>query len=239
MPASYARRYRSRLRRADGPCERTLAAMKLPTELYETQLNRWPPAGRHILAHFDDSSIIVYQAYRPSIGRFAVENGRLGGPDFSFSRMSWIKLNFLWVMYRSGWGTKEGQEVTLALRIRRAFFDSLLAQAVPSTCPADYPGGHGAWRAAVAESEVRLQWDPDHSPTGAKQERRAIQLGVRGRALEGLAGPELMEVVDVSDFVCSQRSIVQQSKLAALHTPIERTYPLDGALSSHLGASAG
>ena len=30
-------------------------------------------------------------------------------------------------MYRSGWGTKEDQEVTLALRVRRAFFDSLLA----------------------------------------------------------------------------------------------------------------
>jgi len=27
--------------------------------------------------------------------------------------MSWIKPNFLWMMYRCGWGTKEGQQVTL------------------------------------------------------------------------------------------------------------------------------
>src|SRR5581483_36628 len=97
-------------------------AMKLQTERYETQASCWPPTGRHILAYFDDSSIVVYQAYRPSIGRFAVANGKLGGPEFSFSRMSWIKTSFLWMMYRSGWGTKEGQEVTLALRIRRTFF---------------------------------------------------------------------------------------------------------------------
>src|SRR5580698_10674275 len=64
--------------------------------------------------------------------RYAVEHGSFGG-DFSYARMSWVKPNFLWMMYRSGWGSKEGQEVTLALRLGRAFFDSLLAQAVPSS----------------------------------------------------------------------------------------------------------
>ncbi len=79
--------------------------MHLPTELYTEQTVRWPSEGRHILAHYDDRSIIVYQAYRPSIGRFAIEHGYFGG-DFSFARMSWIKPNFLWMMYRSGWGTR-------------------------------------------------------------------------------------------------------------------------------------
>src|SRR5581483_1306687 len=143
----------------------------------------------------------------------------------------------LWMMYRSGWGTKEGQEVTLALRIRRTFFDSLLARAVPSTCPVDYPGGHGAWKAAVVASEVRLQWDPDHSPTGEEQERRAIQLGLRGAALKAFAGPEMIEVMDISDFVGAQRRPVGQSELGAVRSPVERTYPLGEALSSHLHAS--
>lgn len=75
--------------------------MKLLTESYLAQLNRWHPAGRQILAHFDDESIVVYQAYRPEIGRFAAENGYFGGA-FNFTRMSWIKPNFLWMMYRSG-----------------------------------------------------------------------------------------------------------------------------------------
>ena len=83
---------------------------KLRTEPYVAQTERWPKSGRHILAQFDDASVVVYQAYRPSIGRHAAEHGYFGG-DFSLSRMSWIKPNFLWMMYRSGWGTKEGQEV--------------------------------------------------------------------------------------------------------------------------------
>ena len=58
----------------------------------------------------NSEGVIVYQAYRPSIGTYAVEHGHFGG-EFSYSRMSWIKTNFLWMMYRSGWGTKPGQEV--------------------------------------------------------------------------------------------------------------------------------
>src|SRR5207253_9621790 len=104
----------------------------LPTAPYRDQQRLWPASGRHILAHFDDETIIVYQAYSPAIADFAVRHGRFGG-EFLFTRMSWIKPNFLWMMYRSGWGTKEGQERTLGIRLRRTFFDSLLAQAVPSS----------------------------------------------------------------------------------------------------------
>src|SRR5262249_19647846 len=106
--------------------------MKLDTERYADQVRRWPKTGRHILAHFDDETIFVYQAYRPAIARYAVEHGHFGG-EFSYSRMSWVKPNFLWMMYRSGWGTKPDQEVTLGLRLGREFFDTLLAQAVASS----------------------------------------------------------------------------------------------------------
>ncbi len=106
--------------------------MKLQTYPYLAQLNRRHPTGRQILAQFDDESIVVYQAYRPEIGRFAAENGYFGGA-FSLSRMSWIKPNFLWMMYRSGWGTKLGQEVILAIRLQRRAFDTILAAAVPSS----------------------------------------------------------------------------------------------------------
>src|ERR1700687_5343148 len=102
--------------------------MNLTTEPYVEQVKLWPKAGRHILAHHNDDTIVVYQAYRRSIGRYAIEHGRLGGGGFSFDRMSWVKPNFLWMMFRSGWGTKLDQEFTLGLRLRRAFFELLLAQ---------------------------------------------------------------------------------------------------------------
>ena len=52
-----------------------MAAMTLPTVSYGDQMKYWPQTGQNILAQFDEDTIIVYQAYRPSIGRFAVENG--------------------------------------------------------------------------------------------------------------------------------------------------------------------
>lgn len=197
--------------------------MNLKIERYAEQTQRWPSSGEHILAQFDDQSVIVYQAYRPSIGNYAIEHGRFGGPDFSFERMSWIKPNFLWMMYRSGWGTKPGQEVILGLRIRRTFFDSILDRAVASTFNPSRHSTHEAWKAIVQSSEVRLQWDPDHAPDGSKMDRRAIQLGLRGDALKSLAGPKLMEVVDVSNFVAQQRSHAL-SDWSQLLTPEERVY---------------
>ncbi|HEY1067458.1 MAG TPA: DUF4291 family protein, partial [Pirellulales bacterium] len=101
-------------------------------ESYRDQVARWPRTGRHILAQYNEETIVVYQAYNPAIGRWAIEHQQLGGA-FSFTRMSWVKPNFLWMMYRSGWGVKPNQEITLGLRIRRAFFDEILAQTVPSS----------------------------------------------------------------------------------------------------------
>jgi hypothetical protein len=210
--------------------------MKLSTDLYADQFNRWPNSGRHILAHFDDESIIVYQAYRPSTGKHAVVHGQLGGPDFSYSRMSWVKPNFLWMMYRSGWGTKSGQEITLALRVRRTFFDSLLAQAVPSSWFPELFPTEEEWSTAVASSSVRLQWDPDHEPSGAKCERRAIQLGLRGNVLESFGKRELLEINDLSEFVADQRRVLAIAGTKGLLTPSERVYSPDNpAIAARLG----
>jgi Domain of unknown function (DUF4291) len=41
-----------------------------------------------------------------------------------------MKPNFLWMMFRSGWGMKEGQETILAIWLKRSAFDTLLEQAV-------------------------------------------------------------------------------------------------------------
>src|SRR3954463_2177368 len=102
-----------------------MCAMNVLSEPYLTQNDRWTRSGRHILAQFDAESVIVYQAYRPDIGHFTAQNGYFGG-GFSLNRMSWIKPNFLWMMYRLGWGTKQGQELTLAVRLRRDAFDEIL-----------------------------------------------------------------------------------------------------------------
>jgi hypothetical protein len=210
--------------------------MKLIVEPYLAQGARWPSSGRHILAQFVAESVVVYQAYRPEIGRFAARHGYFGG-GFRLGRMSWIKPNFLWMMYRSGWGTKQGQEVTLAVRLRRDAFDRILSLAVHSTFVPEVYGSEEAWRQAVAGSDVRLQWDPDHGPGGDPLERRAIQLGLRGDVLAGYAGEWLLGVEDVSEFVAEQRANAA-APCERLVTPGEDVYPVsDPDVAGRLGVS--
>jgi Domain of unknown function (DUF4291) len=197
--------------------------MQLKTEPYLQQEQNWPPRGKVILAQYDADSIVVYQAYRTAIGHFAAEHGYFGG-EFKLSRMTWIKPNFLWMMYRSGWGRKESQEVTLAIRIARSAFDSLLSQAVHSKhIPELYPDP-AAWSRAVQRSDVRLQWDPDHGPLGNRLERRAIQLGLQGEAALKYSREWIVSIEDISEFVAEQRQHLDDQNWAALLTPSESVY---------------
>lgn len=189
---------------------------------YAGQAPAWPQSGRHIMAQFDDDSIVVYQAYRPAIARFAVEHQRFGG-EFSFSRMSWIKPNFLWMMFRSGWASKEGQEHILAVRLKRPFFDEILAASVASSFAASRLATHEAWQDAVAQSDVRLQWDPDHDPNGCCLERRAVQLGLRGETLRRFGQTELVSIEDITPFVIEQRQYLKEG-FKGLQTPSEQIY---------------
>ena len=202
---------------------------------YLDQRAGWPATGHHILAQYDDDTVVVYQAYRPSIGSAAVAAQRFGGGGFSLSRMSWIKPNFLWMMYRCGWATKKDQEVVLAIRIRRPGFEEILSQAVHSAFDPLY-GSQEQWKKAVATSPVRLQWDPDHHPSGAKQERRAIQLGLEGTALQKYVEEWTISIEDISPFVAEQRAHVERKEWDLLRTPREEVYPVaDPEVGRRLG----
>lgn len=200
--------------------------MNLKIAPYLQQIQRWPQKGRHILAHFNDETIVVYQAYHPTIGLFAAKNNYFGGA-FSYNRMSWVKSNFLWMMYRSGWGTKPNQEVTLAVWLNRAFFETILEAAVPSSYDRSLYQAREEWKGAVAASDVRLQWDPDHDPAGNKAERRAIQLGLRGKTLHAYGRDVIVEVEDISDFVARQRENARPSRYGELMVPEEHRYVPD------------
>ena len=208
--------------------------MKLAVEPYLTQAKEhWPDSGRVILASFDGDSVVVYQAYRPTIGHFAATHGYFGG-DFSLGRMSWIKPNFMWMMYRSNGGQSEGQEVALAVRLWRGAFDEILRGAVHSACSGSPCADAQAWQDAVAASDVRLQWDPDHGPSGQKLDRRALQLGLRRAARARYAREWVVEVEDIAEFVAGQRRHVGAGEPDRLHTPRERVYPVSDAATAAL-----
>lgn len=194
---------------------------------YHELCKEWPQRGQHILASYDDESIVVYQAYRPAIALYAVEHQRFGG-EFSWSRMSWIKPNFLWMMYRSGWASKEGQEHVLAITIRRPFFDEVLQKAVASRLAVSGFSSHDEWQQALASSDVRLQWDPDHGPAGNPVERRAVQLGLRGETLARYGKDEIVRIEDITLFVKQQAGQLDEK----LQMPAERVYRPDSILAS-------
>jgi hypothetical protein len=196
----------------------------LITELYRKQKANWPENGKHIMAQYTEEYVVVYQAYKPEIGKFAAGNQYFGG-DFSYDRMSWIKPNFLWMMFRSGWGTKQGQETTLAIFLKLDFFQLLLKSAFPSI---NRVGMEKAlWKEKVANTDVRLQWDPDHNPYGDKVERRAIQLGLRKQFLEPFKGEGIVRIEDISGFVTLQRRHINNRELDKLITPLETTFKVD------------
>ena len=104
--------------------------------------------------------------------------------------------------------------------------------------PGVYPD-EAAWKQAFANSEVRLQWDPDHDPTGAKIERRAIQLGLRGRVLARFAREWIVTIEDISDFVAAYRHHARSSDYEKLFIPREMPYVVeDEKTRKHLGVDS-
>lgn len=195
--------------------------MKLELKKYTTQIQEWPKEDYHIMAQYDEDKIIVYQSYRKEIGQFAVNNQFFGGA-FSLERMTWIKPNFLWMMYRNGWGTKEGQEVVLALHLKREAFEIYLQHAVYSSYNQVEGMTREEWQNEVKSSNVRLQWDPDHDPYGTKLERRAIQIGLRNEFIKTFAKEDILLIEDISDFVAHEYENVKSNTLEKLMIPAEK-----------------
>jgi hypothetical protein len=206
--------------------------MHISTEPYSAMRQFLPVDGQHIVAHQSETQVVVYQAYNPVIARFAVENQYLGGPSFSYGRMSWIKPNFLWMMYRCGWASKENQERVLALWLNKTDFEDILNQAVFSTFTAGNYESADVWKHELATKNVRLQWDPDHSPYGGK-------LGLKNDTLEQFGKHQVTRIEDITDFVQQQKILVDNRQLEQLQVPQERVYAVaDTVLAQKIGLTS-
>ena len=204
-------------------------------ESYTDQQSRLPEYGRVIIANQDSETIVVYQAFRPTIGDYAAKHGRFGS-QFSFDRMTWIKTNFLWMMYRSEWGTKLGQEVILAIRITKTFFDQVLSKAVAAIYEESEYKNKNEWKRALASSPIRLQWDPDRDPAGDAIGRRAIQLGLKGNIVKEYVNAGIVEITNISDYVKFQRRRALSGEFYKVNFPKETIYtPKSTKLVERLG----
>lgn len=152
--------------------------------------------------------------------------------------MTWIKPNFLWMMYRSNWARSPNQERILGIYLKLDAFHELLTLSEQTSANSAYatkqeweaarsakktlPGSTEPW-----DGRVNIQWDPDHHPSGAKLTRRAIQIGIKNVPWWS-GGSRFEKIVDVTPLVIAQRDFVTVNA-DQLYTPHEKIYRIPDA----------
>lgn len=186
---------------------------------------------------FDGETVVVYQAYSPAIADAAVAAGTFVAP-FKRERMTWVKPSFLWMMYRSGWSTKPGQERVLAVRITRDGFHELLAGACLSHFDRSVYDDAAAWAARKRVTEVRVQWDPERTASGTVLPYRSLQVGLSGAAVDAYVDEWIVGIEDITDRVHELRALARSaSDDLAGRLPQERPYPLPDDVARTIGAN--
>ncbi|MES4909023.1 MULTISPECIES: DUF4291 domain-containing protein [unclassified Streptomyces] len=193
---------------------------------------------RHrIRALHTESTVTVYQAYAPHLGLPAARDGRFPAA-WKRDRMTWIKPSFLWMMYRCGWGAKEGQETVLAVEITREGFEWALGR----SCLSHYERGlhpdQAAWKRALKSAPARVQWDPERDLRLRPLPYRSLQLGLSGEAARRYADEWTVSITDVTPLAHEVHALVRRDELdaAARLLPEERPYPAGDELLGHLRA---
>ncbi|MFE6178803.1 DUF4291 domain-containing protein [Streptomyces sp. NPDC056464] len=174
-----------------------------------------------VRADFDARSIVVYQAYAPVIAEGALRAGRFVAP-FSFDRMTWIKPSLMWLMHRSNWARRAGQERVLAVRMTREGWEEALSRAVLTT----------ADPAAVARAAVHVQWDPERSLRGAALNHYSIQVGIGRRLIRTFTDDWIVNLTDLTPRIRKASALIQTGHAARARRlfPAERAYPMPRAL---------
>ena len=189
-----------------------------------------------IRADFDAESVVVYQAYRKQIALPALQAGRFVEP-FSWSRMTWIKPSYLWMMARSNWGQKSGQEHILAIRIKRSGWDRALSLGVLTSFDPKIHGDQTNWRGHFENAVVHVQWDPERTIHGKKLEYRSIQVGVSRQIIREFTDEWILEINDFTPRTRKIRSLFLSGdhRRAKDQLPKERVYSMHATAGKHLG----
>lgn len=210
----------------------------MKTEKYNEQQLRLPVNGKQVIGRMGNENIIVYQAFNLNIARYAVQHQKFGGDSYSFNRMSWIKPGFLWMMHRAGWAQKENQERILAITLPIVHFKTILSEATITSYEAELYASHDSWKRELDQTEVRLQWDPDHDPFGNKLERKAIQIGMKGAILKRFCTEWITGVEDVTEFVKNEHQKLTNNRIEDLLVPFEDIIELnDSEIEKRIGIS--
>ncbi|CAJ1389160.1 unnamed protein product [Effrenium voratum] len=189
------------------------------------------------VGEWDAEGVFVYQAFNDEIADWALQHQRFGGPDFNTSRMTWIKPSFGWVLYRSGYGSKHGQNRVLKVKLPHAALAEILARC---QCVDTNKATREEDLIETNEegSSGRVQWDPERDMLSADGReprrmlrRRAIQIGMSGKLSEFYVSSTL-SIQDVTRLAHRIKLAHRSKKSGAaidemlrnLEFPLERPY---------------
>jgi hypothetical protein len=191
-----------------------------------------------IRADYNQSTIVVYQAYWDQIAVSALQHQTFV-PPFSFNRMTWIKPSFLWMMERSNWGLKAGQENILAIRITREGWEKALREGV-LTSPEQrvYPDA-SQWSSKFENARVHIQWDPERTLRGQKTDAGSIQVGISRFLIEEFVKEWIVEIKEYTPLVHKIHNLCKIGKFdqAKKLLPVEKRYDLPEDIRRLIGAT--
>lgn len=142
------------------------------------------------------------------------------------------------MMYRSGYGTKPGQETVLGIDITREGFEWALNNSVLSRF---FPAVHSTpenWKNLLALKPVRIQWDPERDwNLNVIPGLRAIQIGLAGEAVTRYVDEWIVHIEDLTPMVRKIAAAVKNGdRPTDLPSDCEHPYPLDTATAKAICA---
>ncbi len=193
---------------------------------------------REIRAIYDNHTITVYQAYGAEIAKPAIKNQTFISP-FKMNRMTWIKPSFLWMMYRSGWSHKEGQEHVLSIKITREGWEWALNHSCLSHFRKNLYASEEKWGNELRKQPVRIQWDPEKDIYLNNLEYKSIQVGLSGAAVEKYVNEWIVNISDISQDCKKIHSLLSSNKIEQAESllPHEKIYPISGTIRNIINAS--
>ena len=192
---------------------------------------------RQIRAVFTEKTIRIYQAYSNKIADTAIRAGTFISPPFKMERMTWIKPSFLWMMYRSGWGKKAGQEKILAIDITREGFEWALQNSCLSHFEPKIYKSDDEWLSITQNVPVRIQWDPERDIYLNKLDHRSIQVGLSGEAVRRYVNDWIVEINEITAQCNEILAALEKGKTdqAMNMLPDEKWYPLPAPIANTIG----
>lgn len=145
----------------------------------------------------------------------------------------------MWMMYRSNWGTSNGQERVLAIDIATSGLLWALEHGSLSHFDSAFHDSTASWEKQMGESCVRIQWDPERDFALERLPYRSIQIGLTGEAVDRYVKDWIERIEDQTEVVEKIRLASAEERDLLIEAITERESPLklEPTLAKRIGAT--